>query len=110
MIASGGMGTRAAPGAFQRCSVEERGSGKRVPSPVDTVAALQRLNAPRSAEILRGACSLFPGGSPPDSMTRREMMVDRLVEELDELTRRLYHSDEDLLAALAAYHEAVFGR
>ena len=31
MIASGGMGTRTAPGAFQRCSLEEHGSGKRAP-------------------------------------------------------------------------------
>ncbi len=49
-------------------------------------AALDAIGAPQSAELLREACALFPGGSAPaDTDARREQLAEFTDEQLGRL-------------------------
>lgn len=73
----------------------------------ETVADLQLIGAPKTAELIERGCKLFPEGKPAkDTELRRKQMAEFSREQLSvlqELSDPFYARNEDLNALLRAY-------
>ena len=66
----------------------------------ETVSALERIKAYKTAALLKAACDRFPDGMPPtDISVRREIMLSKVspnAEAFQELDDRFYAYEDDL--------------
>ena len=72
-------------------------------SAIDALAALERIGAPRAAEVLREAMKLFGDGPYPIDRAKRNTVLDAITEQneddndtFDRLTDRLFDESEDV--------------
>lgn len=75
----------------------------------ETLGALEAIGAPYTADLVRRACGVFPGGNPPkDRNTRQDLLLamgegeDKALRELDRL---FYEYKEHLSELLYAFVE-----
>lgn len=77
---------------------------------VDALRGLEFLGAQSTAEILRRAMSVFPGGAVPSDMEqRRDFLIDSMTPKqeklLNDLTTEFLRSSEPVADLLTAYIE-----
>jgi len=74
---------------------------------LETVDALEKIQASKAAAILREACERFPEGKPPTSLaTRRELMLATVSPESDafhDLDERFFKYEENITELLRKY-------
>jgi hypothetical protein len=70
---------------------------------IEAPSALEAIGAPLSAEIVRGANAVFPGGPSPDRDAREESLEGISDDEFEQFDDRFLEYQEDLSFLLYTY-------
>lgn len=79
---------------------------------VDTVAALEAVNASRAAAVLRTAITKFPDATYPTDRELRYPSLQKVLDSFDSLDAEIYREDPDAFSRLCSFmktHEAELG-